>query len=78
MTKTVRKTRTRKAAAARRATGGARRQTKIAELRNSRAKDRAAAKSGGPKAGAARGMPATAGEAAREFPDAIYQDERRT
>ena len=78
MRRMVRKTGTRKAASARLAARGARRQTKIAELRSSRAKDRAAAKSGVPKAGAARGIPATAGEAASDFPAAIYQDERRT
>jgi hypothetical protein len=72
------KTGIRKAAAARLASGGARRHTKITELRNSRAKDRAAAKSGVPKAGAARAAPATTGDAASEFPNAIYQDERRT
>ena len=78
MNKTIRTTGTRKAAAARLAARGARRQTKIAGLRGSRAKDRAAAKSGVPKAGAARAIPAVTGEAASEFPDAIYQDERRT
>ena len=75
MKKIVRKSGKRKAAAARPA---ARKQTKIQDLRRSRAKDRAAAKSGVSPGGAAREVPATTGEAAREFPDAVYQDDHRT
>ena len=65
MKKTVRKIGTRKAAAARVADRGARRLTKIAELRASRARDRAAARSG---IATARGASAATADAAREFP----------
>jgi hypothetical protein len=72
----IRKTGIRKTAA-RLASAGARRHTKIAELRHNRSKDRAAAKSGVPKARGARAAPAATGDAASEFPDAIYQDGQR-
>lgn len=75
MKKNVRKSGVRKAAAARPA---ARRHTKIQGLRRSRAQDRAAGKSGVSPGGPAREAPAAGGEAAREFPDAVYQDERRS
>ena len=75
MKKTVRKSGIRKVAAARPA---ARRQTKIQGLRRSRAQDRAAAKSGVPSGSPVREAPAASGEAAREFPNAVYQDGRRS
>lgn len=78
MKKTVRKIGIRQAAASRPASGGRRKSATTVELPGSKAKDRAAAQSGVSPAGAARGVPATTGEAAREFPDAIYQDDRRT
>jgi hypothetical protein len=73
--KNVRKSDVRKAAAARPA---ARRHAKIQGLRRGRAQDRVAAKSGVSSGSPVREAPAASGEAAREFPNAVYQDGRRS
>jgi hypothetical protein len=67
---------TEKKAGAGRAPGNSRKQTRIGRLvlMRSRAKDRAAAKSG---VGGAAGKFRT-DDAEREFPGAVYQDSRRT
>ena len=68
MTKPIRKSSRKKAGA-----------TRTAGLARSRPQDRAAAKSGVSKtSGAARKSPAATDDAARDFPDAVYQDDRRS
>jgi hypothetical protein len=53
--------------------------TRTAGLARSRPQDRAAAKSGVSKpSGTVRKSPAATDDAARDFPDAVYQDERRS
>jgi hypothetical protein len=47
-------------------------------VKRSPSKDRVTAKSGEPKAGSRRETPVAGSETAREFPDAVYQDNRRS